>query len=149
MKLTLETFSFLVKTKGNCDIIDITDAIEKIIQENNFSEGNALVFIPGSTAAITTIEYEPGLIKDYPKLFEKLIPENESYSHNFTWQDGNGHSHLRASLQKSSFTVPFKNSKPLLGTWQQVILVDFDNRSRNREVIVQLTGLKKAENERN
>lgn len=145
MTLTLETFSFVVKTKGNCDIIDITDAVEKIVRETHFTEGSALIFVSGSTAAITTIEYEPGLLKDYPKLFEKLIPENESYHHNFTWHDGNGHSHLRASLQKSSFTVPFKNSKLLLGTWQQLIFVDFDNRSRNREVIVQLTGIKKPE----
>ncbi|MGQ9798861.1 MAG: secondary thiamine-phosphate synthase enzyme YjbQ [Ignavibacterium sp.] len=145
MILTLETFSFVVKTKGNCDIVDITDEVEKIVRENHFTEGSALIFVSGSTAAITTIEYEPGLLKDYPKLFEKLIPENESYHHNFTWHDGNGHSHLRASLQKSSFTVPFKNLKLLLGTWQQLILVDFDNRSRNREVIVQLTGIKKTD----
>lgn len=144
MILTVETHSFNLKTKGNCDIIDITNAVEKIVKENNFTEGNALIFVAGSTAAITTIEYEPGLIKDYPKLFDKLIPENESYHHNFTWHDGNGHSHLRAALQKSSFTVPFKNSKLLLGTWQQIILVDFDNRPRNREVIVQLTGIKEA-----
>lgn len=144
MTLTLETHSFSVKTKGNCDITDITSAVEKIVEENNFVEGNALIFVAGSTAAITTIEYEPGLLKDYPKLFEKLIPENESYHHNFTWHDGNGHSHLRAALQKSFFTVPFRNSKLLLGTWQQIILVDFDNRSRNREITVQLTGLKES-----
>lgn len=145
MTLTIGTYSFNVKTKGNCDIIDITSAIEKIVEENNYIEGNALVFVAGSTAAITTIEYEPGLLKDYPKLFDRLIPESESYHHNFTWHDGNGHSHLRAALQKSSFTVPFKNSKLLLGTWQQIILVDFDNRSRNREIIVQLTGFKETE----
>lgn len=145
MILMVETHSINVKTKGNCDIIDITDAVEKNLQENNFTEGNALIFVAGSTAAITTIEYEPGLIKDYPKLFDKIIPENESYHHNFTWHDGNGHSHLRAALQKSSFTVPFKVSKLILGTWQQIILVDFDNRSRNREVIVQFTGIKETE----
>ncbi|AFH48671.1 Hypothetical protein IALB_0959 [Ignavibacterium album JCM 16511] len=145
MILTIGTYSFNVKTKGNSDIIDITNAIEKIVEENNFTEGNALIFVSGSTAAITTIEYEPGLLKDYPKLFDKLIPESESYHHNFTWHDGNGHSHLRAALQKSSFTVPFKNSKLLLGIWQQIILVDFDNRSRNREIIVQLTGFKETE----
>jgi secondary thiamine-phosphate synthase enzyme len=145
MTLTIETYSFTTKTKGNCDIIDITDAVEKIVLENNFIEGNVLIFISGSTAAVTTIEYEPGLLKDYPKLFEKLIPENESYHHNFTWHDVNGHSHLRASLQKSSLTVPFKNSKLLLGNWQQIILVDFDNRPRNREVIVQITGIRQNE----
>lgn len=144
MIITVETHSFSVRTKGNCDMIDITSAVEKVIEESNFVEGSALVFVAGSTAAITTIEYEPGLLKDYPKLFDKLIPVSESYHHNFTWHDGNGHSHLRAALQKSSFTVPFKNSKLLLGAWQQIILVDFDNRSRNREIIVQLTGLKET-----
>ncbi len=144
MTLTIETYSFSVKTKGNCDIIDITDAVENLVREQKYIEGNALVFISGSTAGITTIEYEPGLLKDYPKLFDKLIPESESYHHNNTWHDGNGHSHLRASLQKSSFTIPFRNSKLLLGTWQQVVLVDFDNRARTREVIVQLTGTKET-----
>lgn len=147
MVLTLSTHSFYVKTKGSCDIIDITSEVEKIVLENDYLEGNALIFVAGSTAAITTIEYEPGLLKDYPKLFDKIIPESESYYHNMTWHDGNGHSHLRAALQKSSLTVPFKNSRLILGTWQQIILVDFDNRARNREVIVQLTGLKKTEQE--
>ncbi|GJQ44210.1 MAG: hypothetical protein JETCAE03_37080 [Ignavibacteriaceae bacterium] len=142
MILTVETHTFNLKTKGNCDIIDITPAVQKIVEENNFVEGNALVFAVGSTAAVTTMEYEPGLLKDYPILFNKLIPEDEVYHHNFTWHDGNGHSHLRAALQKSFFNVPFKNSKLLLGTWQQIILADFDNRSRNREIIVQLIGLK-------
>lgn len=145
MSLTVSTHTFNIKTKGSCDIIDITPAVEKIVYENDYLEGNALIFVAGSTAAITTIEYEPGLLKDYPKLFDKLIPESESYYHNSTWHDGNGHSHLRAALQKSSFTVPFKNSKLILGTWQQIVLVDFDNRTRNREVIVQLIGLKKIE----
>lgn len=145
MTLKIETHSFHLKTKGNCDIIDITSAVENIVEENKFLEGNALVFVSGSTAAVTTIEYEPGLLKDYPRLFDKLIPENESYHHNFTWHDGNGHSHLRSALQKTFFTVPFKKSRLLLGTWQQIVLVDFDNRSRSREVIVQLTGLKETE----
>lgn len=142
MILNLETFSFAIKSKGNCDIIDITDRVQKIVTENNFTEGSALVFVPGSTAGITTIEFEPGLLKDYPDFFEQIVPQNQEYQHNKTWHDGNGHSHIRASLQGASFTVPFKDKSLILGTWQQIIFVDFDNRSRNREIIVQLTGIK-------
>lgn len=140
--MIIETFSFFVNTNGFNDILDITDEVQKIISDNNFSQGNALVFLPGATAGITTIEYEPGLLKDYPEFFEKLIPQNKNYHHNQTWHDGNGFSHIRASLQGASFTVPFNNSILLLGTWQQIILVDFDNRSRKREIIIQLMGEK-------
>jgi len=142
MNIVIETHSVKLKSNGNCDIIDITDEIQNLINKLKFIEGNALIFVVGSTAALTTIEYEPGLLKDYPQLFEKLIPSNQNYHHNQTWHDGNGHSHLRASLQKASLIVPFKNSKLLIGTWQQIIFVDFDNRPRNREIIVQLTGVK-------
>ena len=142
MSVTLETYSFSLNSKGNCDIIDITDRVQQIVSENNFTEGNVLVFVPGSTAGITTIEYEPGLLKDYPKFFDKIIPQNQEYQHDKTWHDGNGHSHIRASLQGASFTVPFKDKSLILGTWQQIIFVDFDNRSRRREIIVQITGIK-------
>lgn len=142
MEFTVETYSFNVKSRGNCEIIDITNHVQKIITENNFTEGNALVFVPGSTAGITTIEHEPGLLRDYPEFFEKIIPQNKNYHHDNTWHDGNGHSHIRASLQGASFTVPFKDKSLILGTWQQIIFVDFDNRSRNREIIIQLTGLR-------
>ena len=96
--------------------------------------------MPGSTAGITTVEYEPGLLKDIPEFFENIIPSKNTYHHDETWHDGNGYAHVRASLQGASFTVPFQNSKLLLGTWQQIILIDFDNRSRSRKIIVQLTG---------
>lgn len=142
MNFTVKTFSFSLKSKGNCDIVDITSKVQEIINKNNFTEGNALIFVPGSTAGITTIEYEPGLLKDYPEFFERIIPQNKNYYHDNTWHDGNGHSHIRASLQGASFTVPFKDNSLILGTWQQIIFVDFDNRSRNREIIVQLTGIK-------
>ncbi len=142
MNLNIETYSFTLNSKGNCDVIDITDRVQQIVSENNFVEGNALVFVPGSTAGVTTIEYEPGLLKNYPKFFDKIIPQNQEYQHDKTWHDGNGHSHIRASLQGASFTVPFKDKSLILGTWQQIIFVDFDNRSRNREIIVQLTGIK-------
>jgi len=140
--MQIETHSFQIKTKGNCDIIDITGFVENLINESNFDEGNVLVFAGGSTAGITTIEYEPGLLKDYPAFFDKIAPVNIGYEHDNTWHDGNGHSHVRAALQSASLTVPFNNGNLLLGTWQQIIFVDFDNRSRNREVIVQITGMK-------
>ena len=142
MIMQIETHSFQIKTKGNCDIIDITGFVENLINESNFEEGNVLVFAGGSTAGITTIEYEPGLLKDYPAFFDKIAPVNIMYEHDNTWHDGNGHSHVRAALQSASLTVPFNNGNLLLGTWQQIIFVDFDNRSRNREVIVQITGMK-------
>jgi secondary thiamine-phosphate synthase enzyme len=143
--MAVETRSFKLNTRGNTDIIDITDKVSKEINSSSVIEGNAIIFVSGSTAGITTIEFEPGLRKDYPEFFEKLIPSQKSYHHDDTWHDGNGHSHLRASLQGASFTVPFVNKKMLLGTWQQIILIDFDNRSRSREIIVQLNG--REENE--
>lgn len=140
--MQIETHSFNIPTKGNCDILDITQDVAQIINDANFKEGNALVFVVGATAGITTIEYEPGLLKDYPDFFNKIIPPNINYKHDNTWHDGNGHSHVRAALQGASFTVPFKDGNLLLGTWQQIILVDFDTRQRRREIIVQLTGIK-------
>jgi secondary thiamine-phosphate synthase enzyme len=140
--MNIETHSFKVSTRGNTDIIDITGEVQNKISSENFIEGNVLIFVSGSTAAITTIEYEPGLLKDYPALFEKIIPSNITYKHDETWHDGNGHSHLRSSLQGASFTAPFSKGKLMLGTWQQIILIDFDNRARNRNIIVQITGKK-------
>lgn len=143
--MIIETYTFSVNTAGFNDIIDITDKVQNLITSYNFIQGSALVFVPGATAGITTIEYEPGLLKDYPEFFEKIVPQNKSYHHDQTWHDGNGFSHIRASLQGASFTVPFLNSKLLLGTWQQIILVDFDNRSRNRKIVVQITGIQNDE----
>ena len=134
------TKSFNVSTEGFTDIIDITGNVQKLVDESEFSEGNALVFIPGATAGITTIEYEPGLLKDYPEFMEKIVPSDKNYHHDLTWHDGNGFSHIRAALQGASFQVPFLNGELLLGTWQQIILVDFDNKSRNRKVITQIIG---------
>ena len=138
----LSTHTFNLKTKGNTDIIDITGNVQQIISSSGYNEGSALVFAGGSTAGITTMEYEPGLLKDYPSFFEKIIPSDLSYNHDNTWHDGNGHSHVRAALQGASFTVPFAEGRLLLGTWQQIILIDFDNRPRNRNIIVQITGTK-------
>jgi secondary thiamine-phosphate synthase enzyme len=129
-----------VNTRGNTDIIDITTKVQEIITNSGLKEGNALVFAVGSTAGITTIEYEPGLLKDLPELLEKLIPSSRPYHHDKTWGDGNGYSHLRASMLGSSFQVPFSKGYLLLGTWQQIVFIDFDNRSRQRKIIVQLIG---------
>ena len=134
------TKSFSLETEGFNDIIDITSQVQEIINVTSLSEGNALVFIPGATAGITTIEYEPGLLKDYPEFMEKIVPSDKNYQHDMTWHDGNGFSHIRAALQGASLQVPFFNGELLLGTWQQIILVDFDNRNRNRKVIVQIIG---------
>jgi secondary thiamine-phosphate synthase enzyme len=141
--MEIETHSINLTTNGNCDIVDITEKVENLINEAGFSEGNVLIFAGGSTAGITTIEFEPGLRKDYPNFFERIVPSNINYEHDNTWHDGNGHSHVRASIQGASLTIPFINGSMLLGTWQQIILVDFDNRSRKREITVQIFGEKK------
>ena len=141
--MEIETHSINITTKGNCDIIDLTDRISDLIYQQKFIEGNVIVFAGGSTAGVTTIEYEPGLLKDYPKFFDRIAPMNLNYDHDNTWHDGNGHSHIRSAIQGASLTVPFSKGRLLLGTWQQIIFVDFDNRSRKREITVQITGKKK------
>lgn len=128
-------------TQGFNDIVDLTPDLNRVIQENAFTEGHMLVFVPGATAGITTIEYEPGLLKDIPEFFEKILPMNARYHHNETWHDGNGYAHVRAALLKPDLMIPFKAGKLILGTWQQVVLVDFDNRPRHRRIAVQLTGI--------
>lgn len=135
--MSVKTFDFSVSTKGFNDILDITDQVSDILNKNSFNEGNVLIFVPGATAGITTIEYEPGLLKDYQDFMEDIIPQNKRYAHNDTWHDGNGFSHVRAALQGASITIPFKSNRLLLGTWQQIVLIDFDNRPRTRKIIVQ------------
>jgi secondary thiamine-phosphate synthase enzyme len=138
--MTIETTEIEKKTKGISDVVDITNDVLSFIEKCEVRNGTVTVFVPGSTGAITTIEYEPGLIKDIPKFMEKILPQNEYYHHNETWHDGNGFSHLRAALYGPSLTVPFSNGKLLLGTWQQIALLDFDNRQRNRKVVLQVMG---------
>lgn len=134
------TKSIKMATKGNPDLVDITAKVADILDSANIREGSATVFVVGSTAAITTFEYEPGLIKDVKDLFEKMIPSSGHYNHDETWGDANGFSHLRASLQGPSLVVPFREGKLVLGTWQQIVLAEFDTRPRQREVVVQLIG---------
>ncbi len=133
-----ETIS--VSTKGETDIINITDDVSKIVEKSGIKNGIGCVFVPGATGAITTIEYEPGLLQDLPKALERLFPKNIEYKHHETWQDGNGHSHVRASIIGPSLAVPIKNGKLILGTWQQIVFVELDVRKRKREIIVQIVG---------
>ncbi len=132
-----------IKTKGRTDIIDITPLVEQKLAETELSEGIGTVFAIGSTAGITTVEYEPGLIKDLKNAFERIAPLRDKYEHNLRWGDGNGYAHIRSSLLKSDLSIPFVDKKLILGTWQQIIFVDFDNRSRQRRIVVQFIGEKK------
>ncbi|MFA5388998.1 MAG: secondary thiamine-phosphate synthase enzyme YjbQ [Candidatus Omnitrophota bacterium] len=127
-------------TKGGTDIINITKEAASIVLGSGMKNGSVTIFVPGSTASITTVEYEPGLVDDLKAFFEKIAPCSAVYQHNIRWQDGNGYSHVRASLMGPGITVPFIDSKMQLGRWQQIILIDFDNRPRDRELIVQVIG---------
>jgi secondary thiamine-phosphate synthase enzyme len=121
-------------------MIDITQQVEKVVEMSEMTTGILTVFCKGSTGAITTIEYEDGLLKDFPKALEKIAPQSEEYEHNLRWGDGNGHSHVRASLVGPSLTIPVVNRKLTLGTWQQIVFVDFDNRPRNRNLEIVIVG---------
>lgn len=129
-----------VQTRGAGDLINITEQIAARLTATKLSTGHVLVFHIGSTAAITTFEYEPGMIKDMQELYEKIVPRSKHYHHDETWGDANGFSHLRAALQGPSLTIPFENGKLLLGTWQQIVLAEFDNKARTRQIVVQIIG---------
>jgi secondary thiamine-phosphate synthase enzyme len=136
----VQNFGIKLQTKGNGDILDITEKVEESIRKSGIANGMVNVFCPGSTGGITTIEYEPGLRKDMPELMEKLIPSNRAYEHDKTWGDGNGFSHLRSALIGPSLTAPVVSGKLHHGTWQQIVFLDFDNRSRQRELIITVMG---------
>jgi secondary thiamine-phosphate synthase enzyme len=140
--MTILTDTLRVDTKGDSDILDLTPRVQALVAKHGFDCGQALVFVPGSTAGVTTIEFEPGLLEDLPAAFERIAPRGIGYRHEEAWHDGNGHSHVRASLLGPSLSVPFEQGQLLLGTWQQIVIVDFDNRPRRRDVIVQLSGEK-------
>ena len=127
-------------TKGFCDIIDLTAKITALVRDAEIKDGLLTLFVSGSTAALSTIEYEPGLVKDIKEFVEKLIPSDRRYHHDDRWGDDNGFSHLRASLFAPSLQIPIEHGRLVLGTWQQIILLDFDNRPRTREIVVQLIG---------
>ena len=138
MKILTKKIS--LRTKGAGDLIDITAQLTKLLKTTELKSGQVTVFNIGSTAAITTFEYEPGMIKDVQELYEKIAPSNKHYHHDDTWGDANGFSHLRAALQGPSLTIPFENNELLLGTWQQVVLAEFDNKPRTRQVVIQFLG---------
>jgi secondary thiamine-phosphate synthase enzyme len=127
-------------THGKTDIIDITDRVADIVDRSRLANGTVTVFVAGSTAGLTTIEYESGLIADFKALWNRIVPETLRYEHNERWGDGNGYSHIRASLIGASLVIPFENRKMVLGTWQQIVLIDFDNRPRSRQIVIQIMG---------
>lgn len=129
-----------IKSKGENDIIDITDQTSKALHESEIMNGTVTLFVSGSTGALTTIEYEPGLMKDFPDMLERIAPRNIEYGHEKMWHDGNGHSHVKASLIGPSLAIPFKNKELLLGTWQQIVFVELDTRSRERNIVLQIMG---------
>ncbi|MBI4187785.1 MAG: YjbQ family protein [Chloroflexi bacterium] len=129
-----------LQTKGHCDIIDITPQVEREVTGAKINSGTVTLFVAGSTAGVTTIEFESGLLSDFKAMWERNVPQNISYEHNQRWGDGNGYSHVRASLLGASLVVPFSDKKLALGTWQQIVLVDFDNRPRSRQVVMQIMG---------
>ena len=129
-----------VKTRGNDDTLDITPGVERAIAEANLASGVVTLFVVGSTAALTTVEYEDGAVHDLGRAIERLAPRGMDYEHHLRWGDGNGHSHVRAALVGPSLSVPFVGGRLTLGTWQQIILIDFDTRPRQREVVAQIIG---------
>ena len=133
-----ETIS--LSTKGFSDIIDITDRVDSVVGHSKIRDGLVTVFCPGSTGGITTIEYESGVLKDLQKAIEKIVPSNVPYEHDKRWGDGNGFSHVRAALMKPSLSIPLIKGRLTLGTWQQIVFIDFDNRKRERNLIVQIVG---------
>jgi secondary thiamine-phosphate synthase enzyme len=134
------TKSINLDTRGETDIIDITGNVEKALAQSKLKAGAVTLFVRGATGALTTVEYESGLVSDLKKAFEKWAPRKGEYAHNLRWHDGNGFSHVRASLLGPSLTVPFSGGRLTLGTWQQIIFIDFDNRPRSREIILQIMG---------
>lgn len=138
--MAVKTNSISLSTRGESDIHDITNQIARQVSQSGLKDGTATVFCPSSTSGLTTIEYESGVLSDLRRLFDEIIPQNREYAHDARWHDGNGHSHVRAALLGPSLTIPFVDGELTLGTWQQVIYVDFDNRPRQRRLVVQIIG---------
>ena len=138
--MTVVTKQLSLNTQGEQDIIDITDMVSKAVKESRVKDGLITVFVPGATGALTTIEYEPGLLVDFPNMLERVAPKNISYEHEKRWRDGNGHSHVRASLIGPSLTIPMVKGELTLGTWQQIIFLELDVHSRRRTLILQIVG---------
>lgn len=138
--MNVHSHEFTVSTADGCDMHDVTERVQAALTESGLKTGIVSVSVVGSTAGVSTIEFEPGLRRDVPELMERLVPSNRPYAHDETWHDGNGFSHLRSFLTGTSFTAPFRDGRLLLGTWQQIVVVNFDNRPRERRVVVQVLG---------
>jgi secondary thiamine-phosphate synthase enzyme len=138
--MTVRTASISMKTRGNTDLCDITGELKRLVAESGLKNGTLTVFCPSSTSALTTVEFEPGSVADLKRMLEEIVPAGREYAHNATWQDGNGYAHMRSSLLGTSLSIPFINAALTLGTWQQVVYADFDNRPRQRELVVQMVG---------
>ncbi|MBN2469663.1 MAG: YjbQ family protein [Anaerolineae bacterium] len=138
--MAVHTATLSLQTEGDAQVIDVTPEVAQVLRESGLEAGIVTVFCPGSTGALTTIEYESGAVRDFKRLFDEIADPERPYAHNARWGDGNGHSHVRAALLGPSLTVPFAEGVLLLGTWQQIVFVDFDNRGRQRRLIVQVMG---------
>ena len=138
--MTVITRDITFQSEGNCDITDITSRVAKTVEESGVDNGIVTLFVVGSTAGITTIEYEPNLLSDFKNMWDRVMPQNIPYEHNRTWGDGNGHSHVRASTLGASLVIPFVSKRLTLGTWHQIVFVDFDNRARSRKMVIQILG---------
>ena len=138
--MTVITDSIEMRTDGEVQLVDVTPQVQASLARSGLSDGIMCVFNPGSTGSLTTIEYEPGLVKDMPKALERLFPEGITYHHDETWHDGNGHSHVRASMLGPGLTVPFTKGRLTLGTWQQIVFIELDNKPHHRSLVVQMVG---------
>jgi len=138
--MAVMTKHLTVRTRGETDMVDLTEEVERAVKQTNLNNGVVTIFVQGSTGALTTIEYEPGLLRDFPAMLERVAPKSIDYEHERRWHDGNGHSHVRASLLGPSLTVPFAAGKLTLGTWQQIVFIELDVRSRSRDLVLQIIG---------
>ena len=138
--LTISTESIKIQSKGENDMIDLTEKISDVVTKSGIANGSIIIFVSGSTGSITTIEFEPGLIQDFPEMLKRVAPKNLDYGHERMWHDGNGHSHVKASLLGPSLTIPFIDGQLCLGTWQQIVFVELDTRERTRNLVLQIIG---------
>jgi secondary thiamine-phosphate synthase enzyme len=138
--LTVSTKIIKIQSKGENDMVDLTEEVSNLVEKSGITNGIATIFVSGSTGSVTTIEFEPGLIHDFPEMLKRIAPKNLDYGHEKMWHDGNGHSHVKASMLGPSLTIPFIDSELCLGTWQQIIFLELDTRSRNRDLILQVIG---------
>ncbi len=136
----VKSAAIVLKTQGNAHMIDITDQVAQTIRDGGLLNGIVTVFCPSATSGLTTIEFESGVVRDFQRLFDEIVAPNREYLHNLKWGDGNGHSHVRAALLGPSLTIPFVDRRMTLGTWQQIVYIDFDNRARQRNLVVQMIG---------